>query len=123
LKVVIIVDDEDGRTWEEAVVLFNGTVPESLGRVLYKFSRDSWTQGPNLNLGRPEHERVFYRVQPLLRIDREMGEYTRAVSEQWTGKHVPAATDTNAIEGLFSMSSVPRYYKQGTRVDTQCLGV
>jgi hypothetical protein len=29
--------------------------------------------------------------------DREMGEYTMAVSGQRLGKHVPAATDTHAI--------------------------
>jgi hypothetical protein len=27
-----------------------------------------------------------------------MGGYTRPVSEQWLSKHVPAATDTHAME-------------------------
>jgi hypothetical protein len=92
--------------------------------------------------------------------DREVGSYRRAVSEQQLGKHVPAATDTNAamvqqqrncflwyapaavatqlrdkrisaatnsdtIEELFSLWSVPRCYKQGTRSEVSqfCMGV
>jgi hypothetical protein len=47
-----------------------------------------------------------------------MGGYTRTVSGQQLGKHVLAATDTNAIiEELFSTRSVQRCYKQGTRLD------
>jgi hypothetical protein len=46
-----------------------------------------------------------------------MGGYTRAVSGQRLGKHVAVATDTNAtIEKLFSMRSVPKYYKQRIRL-------
>jgi hypothetical protein len=36
------------------------------------------------------------RVEPLLRNDREISKYTRAISRQRLCKHVPAATDTNA---------------------------
>jgi hypothetical protein len=35
-------------------------------------------------------------AEPLLCNDREMGGYTRALSGQRLGKHVPEATDTNA---------------------------
>jgi hypothetical protein len=35
-------------------------------------------------------------VEPLLCNKCEVGVYTRAVSGQRLGKHVPAATDTNA---------------------------
>jgi hypothetical protein len=34
---------------------------------------------------------LFEHVEQLLRNDREMGEYTRAVSGQRLGKHVPVA--------------------------------
>jgi hypothetical protein len=41
------------------------------------------------------------RADPLLRNERETDGYTRAVSRQQLGKHVPAAKDTNAtIEEL-----------------------
>jgi hypothetical protein len=57
-------------------------------------------------------------VQPLLCNNREMGGYITAVSGQRLSKHVPAATDPNStIEELFSMSSVQRCYKQGTRLE------
>jgi hypothetical protein len=46
-----------------------------------------------------------------------MGGYTRVVSGQPLGKHVLTATDTNARIEDFSMWSVPRYYKQGTRLE------
>jgi hypothetical protein len=47
-----------------------------------------------------------------------MGGYTKAVSGQCLGVHVPATTDTNAtVEELFSIWSVPRCYKQGTRLE------
>jgi hypothetical protein len=39
---------------------------------------------------------IAVNVEPLLCNDREMDGYTRAVSGQRLGKHVPAATDTNA---------------------------
>jgi hypothetical protein len=42
---------------------------------------------------------ILHPVEPLLCNDREMGGCTRAVSEQRLGKHVPAATDTNATIG------------------------
>jgi hypothetical protein len=35
-------------------------------------------------------------MEPLLCNDREMDGYTRAISEQGLGKHVPTTTDTNA---------------------------
>jgi hypothetical protein len=57
------------------------------------------------------------RVQPLLCNDHEMDGYIRAVSGQRLGKHFPAATDTNATIKLFSMWSVPRGYKHGTRLE------
>jgi hypothetical protein len=45
---------------------------------------------------------ILLRVEPLLRIDRERGEYTRAVSGQRLVKNVPATTETNAtIEKLY----------------------
>jgi hypothetical protein len=44
-----------------------------------------------------------------------MGGYTRAVSGQWLGKHVPTARDTNTTtEELLSMWSVLKCYNQGT---------
>jgi hypothetical protein len=39
---------------------------------------------------------IFYRIEPLLCNDCEMGGYTMDVSGQRLGKHVPAATDTHA---------------------------
>jgi hypothetical protein len=64
---------------------------------------------------------AMFLVKPLLCNDSEMGGYTRAVSGQRRGKHVPRATDTKAImdtiEELFSMWFVPRCYKQGIRVE------
>jgi hypothetical protein len=61
---------------------------------------------------------TLVRVEPLLCNDREIGGYTRAVSGQRLGKHVPTATDTKATrEKLFSMWSVSRCYKQGTRLE------
>jgi hypothetical protein len=36
------------------------------------------------------------RVEPLLWNDSEVSKYTRAVSRQRLGKHIPATTDTNA---------------------------
>jgi hypothetical protein len=43
----------------------------------------------------------FEPVESLLCNDREMGEYTRAVSGQRLGKHIPAATNRRAtIETL-----------------------
>jgi hypothetical protein len=36
------------------------------------------------------------RVEPLLCNDHEISKYTGAISRQCLGKHVPAATDTNA---------------------------
>jgi hypothetical protein len=54
-------------------------------------------------------------MEPLVCNDREIGGYTKAVSWQRLGKHVPAATDTNTtIEEMFCMWSVLRCYKQGT---------
>jgi hypothetical protein len=49
--------------------------------------------------------------------DREMGVYTRAVSGQRYGKHVPAATDMRNNRTSFSVWSVLRCYKQGTRLE------
>jgi hypothetical protein len=47
-----------------------------------------------------------------------MSGYTRALSRQRLSKHVPAAADTNTkIEELFSLYFLPRYYKQGTRLE------
>jgi hypothetical protein len=42
-----------------------------------------------------KHMDILYCVQPLLSNGRELGEIT-TVSRQLLGKHVPAATDTNA---------------------------
>jgi hypothetical protein len=44
---------------------------------------------------------LMQRVEPLLCDDREVGEYTRAVSGQRLGKHVPAATNRRATTGCF----------------------
>jgi hypothetical protein len=41
---------------------------------------------------------IFFTIYYLLRNDREIGKYTRAVPRKLLGKHVPAATDTNATE-------------------------
>jgi hypothetical protein len=57
---------------------------------------------------------------------REMGGYTRVVSAQRLGKYVPVATNTNAtIYELFHIWSVPKYYKQRTRLELSqfCRGV
>jgi hypothetical protein len=65
-------------------------------------------------------------VYPVLSNDREMGGCTRAISGKMLSKHVPAATYMNAtIEELFSMRSLPRCYKQGTRFEIGrfCTGV
>jgi hypothetical protein len=68
----------------------------------------------------------MWRVEQLLCNDREMGGYTRSVSGQRLGKHVPVAMQqilNNATIGLqqwkslFSAWSVPRCYKQGTRLE------
>jgi hypothetical protein len=70
---------------------------------------------------------LLWRVEPLLCNDREMGGYTRPVSGQRLSKHVPAATDTNANNrrAVFSMWSVPRCYKHGSRLvySQFCTGV
>jgi hypothetical protein len=55
--------------------------------------------------------------EPLLCNDREVSKYTRAVSGQWLGKHVPATTDTHAItevllNTVFPTRSVQRGYKE-----------
>jgi hypothetical protein len=63
-----------------------------------------------------------------------MGGYTRVVSEQRLGKHVPVARQqilNNATVGrnnrrvVFSMEPGPRCYKQGTSLDSVefCTGV
>jgi hypothetical protein len=41
-----------------------------------------------------KHTYILQRVEPLLCNDCDMGGYTRAVSGQWLGKHVPSASDT-----------------------------
>jgi hypothetical protein len=46
-----------------------------------------------------------------------MGGYTRAVSGQRLGKHIPAASDMHATGTVFSTWSVLRCYKQGTRLE------
>jgi hypothetical protein len=54
----------------------------------------------------------------------EMGGYKRAVSGQRLGRHVPAATDTKATtKEMFSIWSVPRCFKQGTRFELSQLSV
>jgi hypothetical protein len=59
------------------------------------------------------------RAEPLLCNNREMGGYIRAVSGQRLGKHVTAATDTNATreELCFLCSACRGCYKQGTRLE------
>jgi hypothetical protein len=48
--------------------------------------------------------KTLYRAELLLRNDRDMDGYNRAVSWQQLGKHFPAAIDTNArIEHLCQM--------------------
>jgi hypothetical protein len=69
---------------------------------------------------------ILQRVDLLLGHDREMDGYTRAVSGQRLGKHIPAAAGMNAtIEALFSMWPVPICYKQGARLELSqfCTGV
>jgi hypothetical protein len=44
---------------------------------------------------------MLLRVEPLLCNDIEMGGYTRTVSGQRLGKHVPEATDTHITEESF----------------------
>jgi hypothetical protein len=39
---------------------------------------------------------IMQRVGPLLCNDHEINTYARTVSRQRLGKHIPAATDTNA---------------------------
>jgi hypothetical protein len=59
---------------------------------------------------------ILQRVEPLLCDDREIGKYTRAVSRQRLGKHVPAGKNRRAaIEILLGVStwSVPRSYLEG----------
>jgi hypothetical protein len=60
----------------------------------------------------------------LLSNDHEMGGHTSAVPEQRLSKHVPiarkqilnnATVDYNNGRAVFSMWSMPRCYKQGTR--------
>jgi hypothetical protein len=47
-----------------------------------------------------------------------MGGYTRAVFGQRLGKHVPAAThERNNRIAVFSVWSMPRCYKQWTRLE------
>jgi hypothetical protein len=41
-------------------------------------------------------ELIFYCVKPLLCNDLEVGKYTRTVSRQRLGKHVPAAKNQRA---------------------------
>jgi hypothetical protein len=62
---------------------------------------------------------MLLRVELLLCNDPEMGGYTRVVSGQRLGKHVPAGTNPEATikKAVFSMLSVPRCYKQGTRLE------
>jgi hypothetical protein len=69
---------------------------------------------------------ILLRVEPLLCHDREVGGYTRAVSGQRLGRHVPVArqkirnnatVERNNGRAVFSMWSVPRCYKQGTRLE------
>jgi hypothetical protein len=59
-----------------------------------------------------------------------MDEYTKDVSEQWLGKHVPVATqqvlnksllDYNNGWAVFSTWSVPRYKKRTRSVDGSVL--
>jgi hypothetical protein len=81
-----------------------------------------------------KHYKVLLRLELLLCNEREMGGYTRAISRQQLGKHVPMLgtrflimqwLDCNNGRAVFSMWSVLRCYKQGTRsVDGQfCMGV
>jgi hypothetical protein len=53
-----------------------------------------------------------------------MGGYTRAVSGQRLGKHVPAATDKrNNRRAVFSMWSLPRCCKHGAGLELSQLKV
>jgi hypothetical protein len=56
-------------------------------------------------------------VELLLCNDREISKYTRAVSKQRLGKHVPAAVGTHRaiklrLDAVFSIQSVQRGYKK-----------
>jgi hypothetical protein len=60
---------------------------------------------------------ILWHVDPLLGNGREMGGYTRAISGQGLGKHVPTAKNRRAtiellLEAGFSTRSVPRSYKE-----------
>jgi hypothetical protein len=46
-------------------------------------------------------EGALYRVEPLLCVDCEVGEYTRDLSRQQLGKHVPAAIEILLEAGCF----------------------
>jgi hypothetical protein len=58
-----------------------------------------------------------------------MGGYASNISGQWLGKHVPTArhkhNNGTTIEELFSVWSMPRCYKQETRLELGhfCTGV
>jgi hypothetical protein len=61
---------------------------------------------------------MLQHIEPLLCNDGEMAEYTRDVSGQGLGKHVPAATETSVtIEYLCSLCGPCRDIKQGTSLD------
>jgi DNA-binding Lrp family transcriptional regulator len=60
---------------------------------------------------------ILERVEPLLCNDGEIIKYSRDVSRQRLGKHVPAVTDTRAtievlLEIMFYTWSVQRGYKE-----------
>jgi hypothetical protein len=61
-------------------------------------------------------------LEPLLCDNGEISKYTRAVSKQRIDEHVPRATNGRAtmevlLETGFYTRSVPKYYKQGTRLE------
>jgi hypothetical protein len=62
---------------------------------------------------------ILPRVEPLLYDDREIDEYTRPVSRQRLGKHVPAATNPRATTevlfetGVFLRGAVSRSCLEG----------
>jgi hypothetical protein len=63
---------------------------------------------------------ILQRVEPSLCNDHEISNYTRAVSRQRLGKHIPAATDTHAtievlLETVFSSLTAQRGYKEDGR--------
>jgi hypothetical protein len=75
---------------------------------------------------------ILWRIDPLLdNACKKMGGYTKAISGQRLGKHVPVARQQilniatvgrNNESAVFSMLSVPRCYRQGTRpVDSSVL--